>query len=75
MNIVLPPNILDFKQVWSFVSSHVRLAPLQVVQRGIHYAESSPPKSQNSLNNSFSIKSPVKSDNEFEKVDQTRRDP
>jgi len=61
-------DILDFKQVWSFVLSHVGLAPTNPTCHPLRIKF--PTEISKIPNNSFSIKSPMKSDNEFEKIDQ-----
>jgi len=61
-------GILDFKQVWSFVLSHVGLA--QLIRRGTRLRIKFPTEISKIPNSSFSIKSPMKSDNEFESIDQ-----
>jgi hypothetical protein len=62
-------HILDFKQVWSFVLSKPRqISPTNPTWHPLRIKF--PTEISKIPNNSFGIKSPMKSDNEFEKIDQ-----
>jgi hypothetical protein len=61
-------SILDFKQVWSFVFKPRRISPTNPTWHPLRIKL--PTEISKIPNNSFSIRSPMKSDNDFEKIDQ-----